>query len=46
MSTGIEALDSSAVQTGWAMRFEPALNRRGEPVPIWVRMPIRFSAGR
>ncbi|HEX7090325.1 MAG TPA: energy transducer TonB [Longimicrobiales bacterium] len=43
-STGIEMLDSIAVQIGLAMRFEPALNRDGEPVAVWVWMPITFSA--
>jgi len=44
-STEVEALDSIAVQAGWAMRFEPAL-ADGEPVAVWVRVPIAFPGRR
>lgn len=43
-SSGHEALDQAAVRVARQFRFSPALNR-GEPVPVWVQIPIRFETG-
>jgi protein TonB len=41
-TSGYEAMDSAALQGARVLRFEPG--RRGaEPVPVWVRLPVRFS---
>jgi TonB family protein len=39
--SGHAALDAAAERVAFAFRFSPALNR-GQRVPVWVRVPIRF----
>jgi periplasmic protein TonB len=41
-ASGHQALDQAAVRVARQFRFSPALNR-GEPVPVWVQIPIRFE---
>lgn len=41
-SSGHDALDRAAERVAFAFRFTPAFNR-GEPVPVWVSIPIRFE---
>jgi bla regulator protein blaR1 len=41
-SSGHPALDQAAVRVARQFRFSPALNQ-GEPVPVWVQIPIRFE---
>jgi bla regulator protein blaR1 len=41
-SSGHQALDQAAVRVARQFLFSPALNR-GEPVPVWVQIPIRFE---
>ena len=41
-SSGHEALDHAALRVAALIRFTPALNR-GEPVPVWISLPITFS---
>lgn len=43
-SSGHEALDQAALRVAGSMRFSPA-RQRGEPVKVWVALPITFSAG-
>ncbi len=38
----IPQLDRAAVETVQIWRFEPA-SHRGEPVEVWVQLPVRFS---
>ena len=38
-----EALDQAALRVARVHRFQPALNR-GRPVPVWILLPISFSA--
>jgi bla regulator protein blaR1 len=40
--SGHQALDQAAVRAARQFRFSPALNQ-GEPVPVWVQIPIRFE---
>jgi TonB family protein len=41
-SSGHEALDSAAVAGAFRMRFAPA--RQGDRrIPMWTRLPVRFS---
>lgn len=42
--SGHAGLDSAAVQGALAMEFEPALED-GEPVAVWVDLPVRFAKG-
>lgn len=42
-SAGYPALDSAALQVARTMEFTAAENR-GEPVPVWVAIPIVFSS--
>lgn len=41
-TSGHEALDSAAAEGARAMRFHPG-RRAGRDVPVWVRIPVRFS---
>jgi TonB family protein len=41
--SGYAALDEAAVRVAGAMKFSPAENR-GEPVAVWVQIPIKFTA--
>ena len=41
-SSGFEALDEAALRVAREFRWEPAENR-GEAVPVWVQLPIRFE---
>ncbi len=41
-SSGYDALDRAALEVASQMRFTPAL-LKGEPVPVWVAIPIVFS---
>ncbi len=41
-SSGHEALDQAALHVARTMEFEPARNR-GEPVAVWVALPITFN---
>jgi len=43
-SSGYPALDEAALRTASAFRFSPAFNR-GEPVPVWIQIPLRFEVG-
>lgn len=40
--SGHAAMDSAAVAGARELRFEPG-TRAGEPVPVWMRLPVRFS---
>lgn len=42
-SSGHEALDEAALRVARTMEFVSAKNR-GEPVPVWVALPITFGA--
>ncbi|MCI0433994.1 MAG: M56 family metallopeptidase [Gemmatimonadetes bacterium] len=42
-TSGYPALDEAATRVAEVMRFSPAYNR-DKPVPVWVQIPIRFSA--
>jgi TonB family protein len=44
-SSGFAALDEAAQIVARAMRFTPAENR-GEVVPVWMQIPIRFRVAR
>jgi protein TonB len=39
---GPEALSNPALESVRAARFRPAM-KDGQPVPIWVQVPIRFA---
>ena len=41
-SSGHQALDQAAIRVARVMRFSPASNE-GEPVPVWVSIPITFQ---
>lgn len=41
-SSGYPALDEAALRVAEGMRYSPAQNR-GERVPVWVQIPVRFS---
>lgn len=41
-SSGHEALDEAALRVAPVFEFTPAENR-GEPVPVWVQLPITFT---
>lgn len=41
-TSGHESLDSAAAAGARAMRFHPG-RRDGRDVPVWVRLPVRFS---
>ncbi len=41
-SSGHQSLDSAAATGARAMRFDPG-RRRGRDVPVWLRIPVRFS---
>ncbi len=41
-SSGREAFDSAAVAGAYKLRFVPA-HRGGDPLPMWVKLPVRFS---
>lgn len=41
-TSGHEALDSAATEGARAMHFHPG-RRGGRDVPVWVRIPVRFS---
>ena len=41
-TSGHEALDSAAAEGARAMQFHPG-RRGGRDVPVWVRIPVRFS---
>ena len=41
-TSGHESLDSAAAEGARAMRFQPG-RRGGRDVPVWVRIPVRFS---
>jgi len=43
-SSGYEALDDAALRVADAMTFTPAQNR-DRPTPVWVSIPITFTAG-
>ncbi len=43
-SSGHDALDQAALKVADVMEFTPALNR-DQKVPVWVALPIVFSAG-
>jgi TonB family protein len=40
--SGHPALDDAALRVARTMEFTPAQNR-GEPVPVWIQIPIRFQ---
>jgi protein TonB len=42
-TSGHAALDEAAARVASSMKFSPAENR-GEPVSVWVQIPIRFAA--
>lgn len=42
-SSGHAVLDSAALKVAAIMEFSPAENR-GKPVPVWVEIPIMFTA--
>jgi TonB family protein len=42
-SSGHPPLDEAALVVAATMRFSPAMNR-DRPVPVWVEIPIVFSA--
>ena len=42
-SSGHQALDEAALRVAEVPEFTPALNR-DEPVPVWISLPITFSA--
>lgn len=41
-TSGHESLDSAAADGARAMRFHPG-RKGGRDVPVWVRIPVRFS---
>ena len=41
-SSGHEPLDQAALGVADVFRFSPGLNR-GEPVPVWIQLPITFA---
>lgn len=41
-SSGRMAFDSAAVQGAFGLRFVPG-HRAGERIPMWVRLPVRFT---
>ncbi len=41
-SSGNEAMDEAALRVAPVFEFTPAENR-GEPVPVWVQLPITFT---
>ena len=41
-SSGNERLDNAALTAARELEFNPAQNR-GDPVPVWVSVPITFS---
>ncbi|TVP44988.1 MAG: M56 family peptidase [Gemmatimonadales bacterium] len=41
-SSGHEALDSAGLRVAEVFEFAPARNR-GEPVPVWIQIPITFT---
>lgn len=43
-SAGYPDLDNAAIEAIRRWRFEPA-RRRGEPVDVWILLPIRFTLG-
>ncbi len=43
-SSGHDALDQAALKVADVMEFTPALNR-DQKVPVWVALPVAFSAG-
>lgn len=42
-SSGDREMDEAALRVASVMRFSPAENR-GEPVPVWVSLPITFRS--
>ena len=36
------AFDAAALRVAKTMRFSPALNQLGEPIAVWVSIPISF----
>jgi len=42
-TSGHKALDEAALRVAGLIRFSPARNRE-EPVPVWIALPIRFTA--
>ncbi|HEX7048775.1 MAG TPA: TonB family protein [Longimicrobiales bacterium] len=42
-SSGYPALDAAAQRVANVMRFLPALNVDGEPVPVWIQIPVSFQ---
>lgn len=43
-SSGHEALDAAALSVVEEFEFSPARNR-GEAVPVWIQVPVTFTAG-
>lgn len=43
-TSGDEVLDSAALRVARVFEFTPALDE-GEPVPVWIAIPITFSTG-
>lgn len=43
--SGYTELDFTAVRIARIMRFEPA-SHRGDPVAVWISIPITFTVGR
>ncbi len=44
-TSGLRELNEAAERAAWETQFTPAYNR-GEPVPVWVAVPITFSVRR
>jgi periplasmic protein TonB len=42
-STGHSDLDQSAVEAVRRWRFQPARRRGGEPVAMWVLIPVQYK---
>ena len=42
-SSGHEGLDQAALKVAAVYEFTPA-QHRGEPVPVWIQLPITFDA--
>jgi protein TonB len=38
----VPGLDDAAIEAGLRWRFRPAL-AKGEPVPVWVAVPMKFT---
>ena len=41
-SSGQAELDAAALKVAAVFQFTPAMNR-GEPVPVWIQLPITFA---